>query len=69
MRKKKQNVYSVLAEAIYDFSVHRLNRIELYEIMSNCIVESTDDDKAQVLAENELARNDYQFSKNWLERK
>lgn len=63
------NIYKQLAEAIYDFSVHRLNRLELFEIVCNCILESTDEDKEKVLVNKDIGLTDYQFAKNWLVRK
>jgi len=65
--KRKVCIYSSIAESINDFSLHRLNRLELYEIVCNCIMESTADDKEQVLNPKEYGgTTDYQFAKNWL---
>ena len=68
--KKKLGVYSAVAEAIRDFSEHRINRQEFYEIICNCLLEVTNEDKEQVLNPKEYGGiTDYQFGKNWLNKK
>jgi hypothetical protein len=68
--KKKLNVYSSVAEAINDFSTHRLNKLELYEIICNCLLEITNEEKEQVLNPKTYGGStDYQFAKNWLHKK
>lgn len=68
--KKRLGIYSSIAEAINDFSLHRLNKLELYEIICNCILEVTNEDKEQVLNPKEYGGiTDYQFGKNWLTKK
>lgn len=68
--KKKLGVYSAVAESIRDFSEHRLNRIEFYEIICNCLLEVTNEDKEQILTPKEYGgQTDYQFGKSWLNKK
>ena len=66
---KKTGIYSRVAESINDFSVHRINRDELYEIICGCILESSDEEKEQVFSKNEFIRSDYHVAKNWLNKR
>lgn len=62
-------VYTNIAEAIYDFSLHRVNRMELFEIISNCVLESTNEDKEMILAPKKKIRTNYDVAKDWLNKK
>ena len=70
--KKKSSIFASVAEAINDFSLHRINRIELYEIICNYILESTNEDKELVANPDGVEASqqyDIQFAKNWLMKK
>lgn len=64
-----KNVYFDLAQAVHDFSLHRINKLELYEIVANCILQCTNEDKEQVVSGKELIRNNYTVAKDWLYKK
>jgi hypothetical protein len=65
--KKKLGVYSTVAESIRDFSEHRLNRQELYEIICNCLLEITNDERSFIFEEKSiLSNNPYIIAKRWL---
>lgn len=67
---KKMNTFSTIAESINDLTLHRINKNELYEILCNCVMESTLDDKEQIVKQREYGTsNDYLFGKNWLLKK
>ena len=65
---KKTNTYSTIAEAINDFSLHRINKAELYEILVTCVMESTNADK-EIYSATPPIQNEYTVAKNWLIRR
>lgn len=67
--KKKTNTYLTIAEAINDFSFHRLNKAELYEILVTCVMESTNADKEIYSVTPYSLQNEYTIAKNWLLRR
>lgn len=68
MKKKASNTYSTIATSINDFILHRLNKIELYEVLVNCVMESTNEEKDKFFEKDSVVPNEYQVAKNWLNR-
>ncbi len=66
---KQNSIYTTVAESIMDFSTHKINRLELYEIICNCILVSTNEDKSIILEKNDLISTPYQTAKGWITRK
>ena len=67
MTKKTNNTFSSVATAINDFTLHKLNKVELYEIIVSCIIESTNDDK-DIYHMIPPVRNEYTVARDWLKK-
>jgi hypothetical protein len=67
---KISNVYSVVADGIYDFSVHKINRTELYDLICNCFKNVSDEDIKYIDKDDDkIDPNLYIISKKWLNKK
>lgn len=73
MKKSNENVFNVFAlisDGIYDFSVHKINRIELYEIICNCLKYVNEEDIKYIdMVDTKIDPNLYVISKKWLSKK
>ena len=65
----ENKIFRKLATAIHNMSTHKIDRVQLYEIVCQCILEATENDKASVNKQPVVGDNDYVFSRRWLQEK
>lgn len=68
MTKINGNIFTTMAKGIHDFSCHKVNRVELFDLICSCISESTDKDKEEI-SNTENIGNNVKFSREWLMKK
>lgn len=64
-----RNTYSKIAKDIYDFSVHRTNRLELFDKFCDIMMSVSDADKIVLNERPEVGLDPYKFSRSWLSKK